>query len=55
VYRIKDDQGKEVEGFEEATRVITTYYEKLLGNKEMMKETVDRGIVQTRVVLLVEQ
>ncbi|KAJ8439071.1 hypothetical protein Cgig2_018465 [Carnegiea gigantea] len=43
VYKIKDDQGKEVEGFEEVARVITTYYQKLLGDQEIIRETGSLG------------
>ncbi|KAJ8419773.1 hypothetical protein Cgig2_002904 [Carnegiea gigantea] len=34
VYTIRDEQGRVVEGFEEVAKVITTYYQKLLANRE---------------------
>jgi len=55
VYKIQDGQGREVEGFELVARLITTYYQKLLGVQTISRESVDRSIIHDGTMLTLEQ
>jgi len=55
VYMIKDDLGNEIEGFDKVAKVITTYYQKLLGDQAIRREPVDVSTMQRGPGLIVEQ
>jgi len=52
---IKDDLGREIEGFDKVAEVITTYYQELLGDQAIRREPVDVSIMQKGPGLTVEQ
>ncbi|KAJ8444144.1 hypothetical protein Cgig2_029919 [Carnegiea gigantea] len=55
VYSIQDGQGRHVEGFKEVARVFVEYYQDLLGEQPIIRDQIDKRVMQTGAILSVEQ
>ena len=54
VYSIQDGQGRLVKGFEEVARVFVEYYQDLLGEQPIIRDQIDKRVMQTGTILSVK-
>ena len=55
IFHIKDQHDQRVEGFEEVLRVMTTFYKKLLGERDHHRTHVDQQVIEIGQCLNIEQ
>jgi len=54
IYTIRDDQGNQVEGFEQVGNVLLRFYKKLMGEQSLSRSSLNKEVISQGHVLFAE-